>query len=119
MGASLQLGRAMSGLEEQGARHVIKQTPVKGSKKVKVNFVLPKESAAGKVSVVGDFNGWDPFVHPLKPRSNGTKSVSVTLPVSQRFAFRYLDENGQWLDDDAAHEYVDNGAGGVNSVVQT
>jgi len=109
----------MSGLEEQGARHVIKQTPVKGSKKVKVNFVLPKESAAGKVSVVGDFNGWDPFVHPLKPRSNGTKSVSVTLPVSQRFAFKYLDENGQWLDDEAAHEYVDNGAGGVNSVILT
>lgn len=74
---------------------------------------------AEHVSVVGDFNGWDPFVHPLKPRSNGTRSVSVTLPVSQRFAFKYLDEHGQWLDDDAAHEYVDNGAGGVNSVVQT
>jgi 1,4-alpha-glucan branching enzyme len=119
MGASLRLGRAMSGLDEQGARHVIKQTPVKGSKKVKVNFVLPKESVGGKVSVVGDFNGWDPFVHPLRPRSNGTKSVTVTLPVSQRFAFRYLDDDGRWLDDDAAHEYVDNGIGGVNSVVHT
>ena len=98
---------------------MIKQSPVKGSKKVKVNFVLPKESSAGKVSVVGDFNDWDPFVHPLKPRSNGTKSVSVTLPVSQRFAFKYLDENGRWLDDEAAHEYIANGAGGVNSVVLT
>jgi 1,4-alpha-glucan branching enzyme len=97
---------------------VIKQTPVKGSKKVKVNFVLPKESAAGNVSVVGDFNDWDPFVHPLKPRSNGTKSVSVTLPVSQRFAFKYLDENGQWLDDDAAPREPNN-LGGVNSVVAT
>jgi 1,4-alpha-glucan branching enzyme len=109
----------MSARDRQGARLVIKQTPVKGSKKVKVNFVIPKESAAGQVSVVGDFNGWDPFVHPLKPRSNGTKSVSVTLPVSQRFAFKYLDENGQWLDDDAASDYVDNGIGGVNSVVNT
>ena len=98
---------------------MIKQTPVKGSGKVKVNFVFPKESAAGKVSVVGDFNGWDPYVHPLKPRSNGTTSVSVTRPVSQRFAFKYLDENGQWLDDDAATEYADNGIGGVNSVVHT
>ena len=98
---------------------MIKQTPVKGSGKVKVNFVLPRESAAGKVSVVGDFNDWDPYVHPLKPRSNGTKSVSVTLPISQRFAFKYLDENGQWLDDDAASDYVDNGIGGVNSVVNT
>ena len=33
---------------------MIKQTLVKGSDKVKVNFVLPKDSAAGKVSVVGD-----------------------------------------------------------------
>ena len=98
---------------------MVKQAPVKGRKAVKVDFVLPQGAVPGEVSVVGDFNGWDPFVHPLKPRSNGTKSVSVTLPVSQRFAFKYLDENGQWLDDDAAHEYVDNGAGGVNSVVQT
>ena len=98
---------------------MIKQTPVKGSDKVKVNFVLPKESVAGKVSVVGDFNGWDPLVHPLRPRSNGTKSVTVTLPVSQRYAFKYLDEEGRWHDDDAAHEYEENGAGGVNSVVTT
>jgi len=97
---------------------VIKQTPVKGSKKVKVNFVLPKESTAGKVSVVGDFNGWDPYVHPLKPRSNGTKSVTVTLPVSQRFAFRYLDEQGQWLDDDAVDREPNN-FGGVNGVLTT
>jgi 1,4-alpha-glucan branching enzyme len=109
----------MSGIGEQGARDVIKKTPVKGSDKVKVNFVLPKDSVAGKVSVVGDFNGWDPMVHPLRPRSNGTKSVTVTLPVSQRFAFRYLDENGRWLDDEAASDYVDNGVGGVNSVVHT
>jgi 1,4-alpha-glucan branching enzyme len=109
----------MSGIDEQGARHVIKQTLVKGSDKVKVNFVLPKDSVTGKVSVVGDFNGWDPLVHPLRPRSNGTKSVTITLPVSQRFAFKYLDDDGRWLDDDTAHEYVDNGVGGVNSVVRT
>jgi 1,4-alpha-glucan branching enzyme len=118
MGASLRLGRAMSGIDEQGARHVIKKTPVKGSGKVKVNFVLPKDSVTGKVSVVGDFNGWDPFVHPLRPRSNGTKSVTVTLPSSRRFAFRYLDDDGRWLDDETAlrepNEY-----GGINSVVHT
>jgi hypothetical protein len=108
----------MSARERQGARHVIKQTQVKGSDKVKVNFVLPKHSAAGKVSVVGDFNGWDPYVHPLRPRSNGTKSVSVTLPVSQRFVFKYLDENGQWLDDEAV-AWEPNDFGGVNSVLTT
>jgi hypothetical protein len=98
---------------------VIKQTPVKGSDKVKVNFVLPKDTVTGKVSVVGDFNGWDPMVHPLRPRSNGTRSIAITLPAQRRFAFRYLDEAGQWIDDDAAHAYEDNGIGGVNSVVHT
>jgi 1,4-alpha-glucan branching enzyme len=118
MGASPRLGRAVSGSDAQGARLVIKQTPVKGSDKVKVNFVLPKDSVAGKVSVVGDFNGWDPLAHPLRPRSNGTRSVSVTLPVSERFAFRYLDESGRWLDDDSV-DRVPNDFGSVNGVLTT
>ena len=98
---------------------MIKQTPVKGSDKVKVNFVLPKDSVAGKVSVVGDFNDWDPLAHPLRPRSNGTRSVAVTLPSQRQFAFRYLDEAGRWHDDDAAHGYQENDVGGVNGVVAT
>src|SRR6266511_2930596 len=85
----------------QGARHVIKQSPVKGKEQVKVNFILPSDAVTGKVSVVGDFNDWDPFAHPLRPRSNGTRSVAVTLPAQRRFAFRYLDEAGRWHDDDA------------------
>ena len=97
---------------------MVKQTPVKGSDKVKVSFALPKDSVDGSVSVVGDFNGWDPLVHPLRPRSNGTKSVTVTLPVSMRFAFRYLDEHGRWLDDDAAAKEP-NHFGSVNSVIET
>jgi 1,4-alpha-glucan branching enzyme len=98
---------------------VIKQSPVKGKHQVKVSFILPSAAVAGKVSVVGDFNGWDPLAHPLRARSNGTSSVAVTLPAQRRFAFRYLDEAGRWHDDDGAHEYEANGVGGVNSVVAT
>jgi 1,4-alpha-glucan branching enzyme len=98
---------------------VIKQTPVKGKDQVKVSFILPSDAVTGKVSVVGDFNDWDPFAHPLRPRRNGTRSVAVTLPRQRRFAFRYLDEAGRWHDDDAAHDYQENGMGGVNGVVTT
>jgi hypothetical protein len=98
---------------------VIKQSPVKGKAQVKVSFILPSDAVTGQVSVVGDFNGWDPLAHPLRVRSNGTRSVAVTLPAQRRFAFRYLDEAGRWLDDDQAHGYEENGAGGVNSVVTT
>jgi len=98
---------------------VIKQAPVKGRNAVKVSFVLPQDVIPGKTSVVGDFNGWDPTVHPLRSRSNGTRSVAVILPAQRRFVFRYLDESGRWYDDDGAYGYEENGVGGVNSVVTT
>jgi hypothetical protein len=35
----------------------------------------------------------------LRKRSNGTRSVSITLPVGHRTHFRYLGEDGHWFDD--------------------
>ena len=79
----------------------------------KVTFVLPED--VGPVSVVGDWNRWDPLAHPLRRRSNGTRSVSVQLP-SGVHAFRYLAEEGRWFDEpDAALEA--NGYGATHSVV--
>jgi 1,4-alpha-glucan branching enzyme len=98
---------------------VIKQAPVKGSNKVKVSFVIPDDRVAGKVSVVGDFNGWNPATHPLRKRANGTRSVSVSLARGRRYAFRYVTEDGRWHDDDAAAYFQPNEFGGVNGVVAT
>jgi hypothetical protein len=98
---------------------VVKQAPVKGRTAVKVNFVLPKDAVAGNVSVVGDFNGWDPLAHPLRPRRNGTRSAVVTLPPGRRFAFRYLAEGGRWHDDDTTGAVEPNGIGGYNTVIHT
>ncbi len=63
---------------------------------VKVTFALPVEQATSQVSVLGDFNDWDPLAHPLKKRSNGTRSVSVELPEGE-YRFKYLDEDGVWF----------------------
>jgi hypothetical protein len=46
---------------------VIKQAPVKGRNAIKVSFALLQDAIPGKTSVVGDFNGWDPFANPLLP----------------------------------------------------
>jgi 1,4-alpha-glucan branching enzyme len=66
---------------------------------VKITFVLPQAEPVGGCSVVGDFNGWQPGRHLLRHRSNGTRSVAVTLPRGTRFRFRYLGANGHWFND--------------------
>jgi Carbohydrate-binding module 48 (Isoamylase N-terminal domain) len=102
---------------DQQEQSVIKRSPALGGRGVKVSFILPRDG--GRVSVVGDFNDWDPFAHPLRPRSNGTRSVAVTLPPGGRYAFRYLSEGGRWHDDAAADAFEPNGAGGYNSILET
>jgi 1,4-alpha-glucan branching enzyme len=69
---------------------------------VRVTFVLPEAEPAGEVSVVGDFNGWDPYAHPLRKRANGTRSAAVTVPAGATLRFRYLAEGGVWFDDESS-----------------
>ena len=86
---------------------------------VKVTFVLPADTAPGKVSVLGDFNEWNPLAHPLKRRSNGTRSVSVELPAGTTAAFKYLDESGRWFCDPDHPEATVNEYGETNSLLTT
>jgi 1,4-alpha-glucan branching enzyme len=77
---------------------------------VRVTFALPANEPAGAVSVVGDFNNWDPFAHPLRKRSNGTRSTVVTVSPGSTLRFRYLAEGGMWFDDDSAQAADSQGA---------
>ena len=81
---------------------MIRRTKVAKTDDVKVTFVLPQEEPAGNVSVVGDFNDWTPGKHVLAKRTNGTRSISVTMPKGSCVRFRYLGEGGHWFDDPEA-----------------
>jgi len=84
---------------------LIRQSKVAKTNEVKITFSLPQDQPAGTVSVVGDFNDWTPGKHVLAKRTNGTRSISVTVPAGTSFRFRYLGENGHWFDDDqGAHD---------------
>ncbi len=77
---------------------------------VKVTFALPTDEVPGDVAVLGDFNGWDPQAHPMKKRSNGTRSVTVELP-SGEYRFKYRTVSGEWfcdpqVDDVEYNEYA-------------
>jgi 1,4-alpha-glucan branching enzyme len=80
-----------------------------GTKKqplVKVTFALSADEIAQPVSVLGDFNNWDPHAHPMKKRSNGTCSAVVEVPAGSAFRFKYLSADGTWFCDPEAEAVV-------------
>ncbi|MEV6397459.1 isoamylase early set domain-containing protein [Streptomyces sp. NPDC051907] len=79
-----------------------------------ITFVIPPDRPCGQVSVVGDFNDWQPGAHTLETRPDGTRAVTVALPTSQRYGFRYLAAGDYWFDDDHADDHD-----GRNSILHT
>ena len=84
------------------SKKLIKATRPERNGSVRVTFALPADEPCGAVSVVGDFNDWNPFAHPLRRRTNGTRSAAVTVPAGSSLRFRYLGEGGLWFDDETA-----------------
>ena len=80
---------------------MIKKTRPGRDGTVRVTFALPADEPQGSVSVVGSFNDWNPFAHPMRRRANQTRSVAVTVPVGSTLHFRYLAEGGKWFDDES------------------
>ena len=89
---------------------VLKKSRSAASTTTTLTFFLPTTVLDGTVSVVGTFNSWTPGLHPLRKRSNGTASASVTVPVGETVRFRYLGENGRWFDDADADEITSDGS---------
>ncbi|MET9622343.1 isoamylase early set domain-containing protein [Streptomyces sp. NPDC006464] len=91
---------------------VLERKRLKG--RTQVTFVLPENSPDGPVSVVGDFNHWNPTAHPLEPRGDGTRAARVSLPSHSAHSFRYLAAGDYWFDDEHADHHD-----GTNSRIHT
>jgi 1,4-alpha-glucan branching enzyme len=79
---------------------VIKTSKPSRDGTVRVTFALPIDDPGGAVSVVGNFNDWNPYSHPLRRRANQTRSAAVTVRAGSTLHFRYLGEGGAWFDDE-------------------
>ncbi|WP_240805253.1 isoamylase early set domain-containing protein [Streptomyces sp. A1547] len=79
---------------------VLERKQLKG--RTQVTFVLPEDNPEGPVSVVGDFNHWNPAAHPLEPRGDGTRTARVALPTHSTHSFRYLAAGDYWFNDEQA-----------------
>jgi len=96
---------------------MIKTQTLKKTGETKVTFILNADDDRLPASVVGEFNGWDPMTNPFRKRSNGTASVSVTVPSNSRHEFRYLGTNDHWFDEDADGHQVTRAPGHRNCAI--
>jgi hypothetical protein len=81
-----------------------------------VKFVLVAPQAA-RVSLVGDFNNWDPAATPMeRTPTGGTWSVVIPLTAG-RHEYAFVVDGKQWLPDPSAPLAPVDGLGVPNSVV--
>jgi 1,4-alpha-glucan branching enzyme len=71
--------------------------------------------SASSVFLAGEFNGWDPVAHPLVKGEDGMWHGSVELAPGQ-YQYKFV-VDGTWIEDPGNPKTVDDGHGGVNSVL--
>jgi 1,4-alpha-glucan branching enzyme len=86
-----------------------------GKDEVKVTFSVIDDGRP--VSVIGDFNEWNPQTHPLRRRSNGTRSVAVVFDCGHQARFRYLAADDCFFDDPDGDAIEPNGIGQTHTVL--
>ncbi len=87
---------------------MLKRSPMRNGR-TRVTFSLPTDEPPGVVSVVGDFNDWQPGRHVLTRKKNGIRSVTADLR-SGSHRFRYLATDNVWFDDPTADQIDDSGS---------
>lgn len=82
-----------------------------------VTFTLNAD--AEEVLLVGDFNQWQPIEMKKAKRADAPFRAKVRMPQDGQFQFRYLVDQQEWRNDEAADAYWPNEHGTDNSVVFT
>lgn len=83
----------------------------------KVTFSVPKDKVADGVSVVGDFNDWDPTANPLEENGE-TYKTTLRLKPKKTYQFRYFVNGEFYENDEEADSYAPNEFGTENSVLE-
>jgi len=87
------------------------------SSEVVVHFTLDAPSAS-QVSLAGDFNGWRPNELNMKNIQNGTWEITVALRRGAIYTYDFLIDGEQWVPDPHSESRLDDGFGGVSSVLR-
>lgn len=83
--------------DEEGADLLQAAAAADADAPLPVAFLLRRPDAA-RVSLVGDFNGWDPHATPLARSDDGTWTATVSLAPG-RHAYAYVVNDSNWVPD--------------------
>ncbi len=91
-----------------------------GNGHVRVSFCVSQEIWANSISLVGDFNDWDPQSLPLRQsHDDGNWSVTLDLESGRSYHFCYVVDSEAYMCDDHCDGCRLSDHGLVNSVVCT
>ncbi len=96
---------------------MVKKSYSKTGRVCRVTFEYQPEPGIASIYLCGEFNDWTPDAHPLTQRKGGRFSTTISLNAGRSYRFRYLVDGGRWENDPNADEYVPNGFGSEDSVV--
>nr|WP_320020603.1 isoamylase early set domain-containing protein [uncultured Draconibacterium sp.] len=99
----------------------IKKQYLKSKPECKVSFRVTKTDApnADTVKILGEFNGWNKDVEPMKKLKSGDFTQTLNLETGKAYQFKYLIDNSVWENESEADSSVPNGIveGEFNSVL--
>ncbi|MBA2248906.1 MAG: glycoside hydrolase family 13 [Chitinophagaceae bacterium] len=75
----------------------------------KVTFTLPADVVADATSgiILGEFNNWDNTnATSLKKQKDGSMKATLTLDSGRTYQYRYLLNDGRWVNDHTADNFV-------------
>jgi 1,4-alpha-glucan branching enzyme len=65
----------------------------------RVTFAVTLEPSTERVTVVGDFNAWNPEAHPLEKVERGGWQTVIELEEGTSYQYRYLVNGRDWYTD--------------------
>jgi diguanylate cyclase (GGDEF)-like protein len=79
-------------------------------------FVPEAAAKVERVSVVGNFNGWDAQADPMHPQADGSFFGKVNL-IPGTYEYKFVVNGEAWIADPASGEYISDGYWGQNSML--
>ena len=88
-------------------------TPVAAQQMTK--FVFNADSAS-RVTIVGDFNDWDPEASPLQQMGKGVWTITIPLAPG-RYQYTFVVDGTSWVVDPGAPRTLEDDFGQPNSII--